>query len=176
MHILFQLNYGSVFWSRSLSLYIAGVHHIRISHGTSKYFNFSKYRITYSNWKAMEYKYQQLISLFVSISDIGSSCYVMWKYVVQYQMKMLFLLLYAQKHCLICRRYFSDKLGSYSETGFHIGMDRNFVCLWRRHNCRSQVTDLFLSALISCFMKSITGFLYNSNLQAIISTFKKNYL
>ncbi len=25
--------------------------------------------------------------------------------------------------------------GCYSETGFHIGMDRNFVCLWRRHNC-----------------------------------------
>ncbi len=23
----------------------------------------------------------------------------------------------------------------YSETGFHIGMDGNFVCLWRRHNC-----------------------------------------
>jgi hypothetical protein len=33
--------------------------------------------------------------------------------------------------------------------GFHIGMDRNFVCLWRRHNCRSQVIDLSLSALIS---------------------------
>jgi hypothetical protein len=26
-------------------------------------------------------------------------------------------------------------LGLYSETGFHIGMDRNFVCLLRRHNC-----------------------------------------
>jgi hypothetical protein len=25
--------------------------------------------------------------------------------------------------------------GCYSETGFHIGLDRNFVCLWRRHNC-----------------------------------------
>ncbi len=25
--------------------------------------------------------------------------------------------------------------GCYSETGFHIGMDRNFVCFWRRHNC-----------------------------------------
>jgi hypothetical protein len=24
--------------------------------------------------------------------------------------------------------------GYYSETGFHIGMDRNFVCLWRSHN------------------------------------------
>jgi hypothetical protein len=32
---------------------------------------------------------------------------------------------------------------------WHIGMDRNFVCLWRRHNCRSQVIDLSLSALIS---------------------------
>ncbi len=25
--------------------------------------------------------------------------------------------------------------GCYSETGVHIVMDRNFVCLWRRHNC-----------------------------------------
>jgi hypothetical protein len=32
--------------------------------------------------------------------------------------------------------------GCYSETGLHIRMGRNFVCLWRRHNCRSQVTDL----------------------------------
>jgi hypothetical protein len=38
-------------------------------------------------------------------------------------------------------------LGLYSETGFHNG--RNFVCLWRRHSCRSQVIDLSLSALIS---------------------------
>jgi hypothetical protein len=25
--------------------------------------------------------------------------------------------------------------GCYSETGFHIVIDRNFVCLWRSHNC-----------------------------------------
>jgi len=49
-------------------------------------------------------------------------------------------------------------------------MDRNFVCLWRRHNCISQVTDISLSALISWFVKSIIGFLNNSNLHAIIST------
>ncbi len=36
----------------------------------------------------------------------------------------------------------------YSETGLHIGMERNFVGLWRRHNCRSRVIDLSLSALI----------------------------
>ncbi len=38
--------------------------------------------------------------------------------------------------------------GCYSETGFHItiGMDRNFVCLWRRYTI---ATDLSLSALIS---------------------------
>ncbi len=30
--------------------------------------------------------------------------------------------------------YQAFSLGCYSETGFHIGMDRNFVCLWRRHN------------------------------------------
>jgi hypothetical protein len=44
---------------------------------------------------------------------------------------------------------------------FHIGMDRNFVCLWRWHNCKSQVIDLSLSALIYLFMKSIIGFLSN---------------
>ncbi len=61
-------------------------------------------------------------------------------------------------------------LGLYSETGFHIGMDRNCVCLWRRHNCRSQVIDLSLSALLSWFMKSIIKFLNNYNLHAVIST------
>jgi hypothetical protein len=25
--------------------------------------------------------------------------------------------------------------GCYSDTGFHIVIDRNFVCLWRSHNC-----------------------------------------
>jgi hypothetical protein len=60
--------------------------------------------------------------------------------------------------------------GRYSETGFHIGMDCNFVSLWCRHNCRSQVIDLSLSVLISWFMKSITEFLNYSNLHAIIST------
>jgi hypothetical protein len=57
----------------------------------------------------------------------------------------------------------------YSETGFQIGMDRNFVCLWRRHNCSCQVIDLSLSALISLLMRSIIRFLNNSNLHAIIS-------
>jgi hypothetical protein len=52
----------------------------------------------------------------------------------------------------------------------HIGMERNFVCSWRRANCRSHVIYLPLSALISWFMKSIIGFLTNSNLHAIIST------
>ncbi len=64
-------------------------------------------------------------------------------------------------------------LGLYSETWFHIGMDRNFVCLWRRHNCRSQVIDLSLSALISWFMKSNTRFLNNSNFTC--NNFKKIY-
>ncbi len=60
--------------------------------------------------------------------------------------------------------------GLYSETGFHTGMDHNFVCLWRRHNCKSQVIDLSLSALISWFFKSIIGFLNHYNLPAMIST------
>ncbi len=48
-------------------------------------------------------------------------------------------------------------------------MDRDFVCVWRRHNCRSQVIDLSLSVLISWFMNLIIRFLNNSNLHAIIS-------
>jgi hypothetical protein len=36
--------------------------------------------------------------------------------------------------------------GLYSETGFHNGMERKFVCSWRRPNCISQVT-LFLQIL-----------------------------
>ncbi len=67
-------------------------------------------------------------------------------------------------------RWFCRNLGLYSETGLHIGMERNFVCSWRRPNCRSQVIHLSLSALISWFMKSITGFLNNFNFHAIIST------
>jgi hypothetical protein len=49
-------------------------------------------------------------------------------------------------------------------------MERSFVCSWRRPNCRTQFIDLSLSALISWFMKSTTGFLNKSNLHAIIST------
>jgi len=61
--------------------------------------------------------------------------------------------------------------GWYSKTGFHIvDMDRNLVCLWRRHNCRSQVIDISLSVRISWFIKSIIGFLNNSNIHATIST------
>ncbi len=37
--------------------------------------------------------------------------------------------------------------GCYSETGFHIGMDRNFVCLWRRHNCNCSL--LFCANLLT---------------------------
>ncbi len=48
--------------------------------------------------------------------------------------------------------------GLYSETGYPIGMERNFVCSWCRHNCRSQVIDLSLSALSSWLRKSIIGF------------------
>jgi hypothetical protein len=40
-------------------------------------------------------------------------------------------------------------LGLYSETRFHSGIECNLVCSWRRPNCRSQVIDLSLSALIS---------------------------
>ncbi len=31
--------------------------------------------------------------------------------------------------------FYRARQGCFSETGFHIGMDRNFVCLFRRHNC-----------------------------------------
>jgi hypothetical protein len=71
---------------------------------------------------------------------------------------------------LLLTLVFYVQMGWFSEAVFHIGKDRNFVCLWRRHNCKSQVIDLSLSVLISWYMKSIIGFLINSNLQAIIST------
>jgi hypothetical protein len=41
-----------------------------------------------------------------------------------------FLVDEAWKSSLLC-----PVLGCYSQTGFHIVMDGNFVCLWRRHNC-----------------------------------------
>jgi hypothetical protein len=56
--------------------------------------------------------------------------------------------------------------GLYSETGFYYGKEHNFVCSWRRPNCRSHVIDLSLSAL----MKSVIEFSINFNLYAIIST------
>ncbi len=52
---------------------------------------------------------------------------------------------------LLCTDFAKYSLGLYSETGFLIGMDRYFVCLWRR----SQIINLSLSALISWFIKSI---------------------
>ncbi len=75
-----------------------------------------------------------------------------------------------------------DDQGRYSEADLHdpwadiqrqgsiLAWDHNFVCLWCRHNCRSQVIDRSLSSLISWFRKSSIGFLNNSNLHAIIST------
>jgi hypothetical protein len=39
--------------------------------------------------------------------------------------------------------FLSVTSGAYiQKRGSIIDMDRNFVCLWRRHNCRSQVIDL----------------------------------
>jgi hypothetical protein len=61
-------------------------------------------------------------------------------------------------------------MGLYPDTGLHIGMEPNFVCSWRKPNCRSQVIDLSLAALISWFKKSIIVFLNDSNLHVIIST------
>ncbi len=34
-----------------------------------------------------------------------------------------------------CNSWMKMERGWYSQTGFRIGMNRNFVCLWRRHNC-----------------------------------------
>ncbi len=38
--------------------------------------------------------------------------------------------------------------GCYSETGVHIVMDRNFVCLWRRHNCNRSLPPFCADLLI----------------------------
>ncbi len=59
-------------------------------------------------------------------------------------------------------------LGCYSEAGFHIGMDRNFVCLWRRHNCHWSLpfcADLLIFEINYWAFKQ-----FYSNLHAIIST------
>jgi hypothetical protein len=53
--------------------------------------------------------------------------------------------LFTHQNCLVRLLH----LGLYSEMGLHIDMERNFACSWRRPNCRSQVIDLSLSALIS---------------------------
>jgi hypothetical protein len=47
---------------------------------------------------------------------------------------------------------------------------QNFVCLWRRHNCRSQVIDLSLFCAELLIYEIIIGFLNNSNIHAIVST------
>ncbi len=56
--------------------------------------------------------------------------------------------------------------GCYSETGFHIGMDRNFVCLWRRHNCNWSLP--FCADLLTYEINYLV--LNNYNLHAIMST------
>jgi hypothetical protein len=53
---------------------------------------------------------------------------------------------------------------------FHYGIERNFVCSWRRPNCRSQITDLSFFCPDFLIMKSIVRFSNNLNLHAIIST------
>jgi hypothetical protein len=57
---------------------------------------------------------------------------------------------FTQLIVMLCEKvlYIVGELSLYSETGFHIGMDNNCVCLWRRHNCKSQVIDLSFSALV----------------------------
>ncbi len=59
--------------------------------------------------------------------------------------------------------------GCYSETGFHIGMDLNFDCLWHRHNC-----NLSLPFCADLLIYEINYWvLNNSNFHAIISTLLK---
>ncbi len=54
----------------------------------------------------------------------------------------------------------------HSETGFRIGMGRNFVCLWRRHNC-----NWSLPFCAEILIYEINYFVSNnSDLHAIIST------
>ncbi len=55
--------------------------------------------------------------------------------------------------CWCCRVSFLRVLlaksqGCYSETGLHIVMYRNFVCLWRRHNCNWSLPFCALDLLI----------------------------
>ncbi len=39
------------------------------------------------------------------------------------------------KHAQLAEMKLSCRLGWHSETGVYIGMYRDFVCLWHRHNC-----------------------------------------
>ncbi len=74
MHILFQLKYG-VRW-----LYIAGVHHIRISHETPlSILIFVLHTAIEKPWNT-------------------NTCKLAFCWYVQYKIKMLFLWLYVQKH------------------------------------------------------------------------------
>jgi hypothetical protein len=50
--------------------------------------------------------------------------------------------------------YISCNQSIYSETGFHYGVERSFVSLWRRPNCRSQVIlqfTLYIQSAVGWF-------------------------
>ncbi len=42
---------------------------------------------------------------------------------------------YRYRRSRLYNSHFKGRLGCYSWNGSQIGMDRNFVCWWRRHNC-----------------------------------------
>ncbi len=90
----------------------------------------------------------------------------MWLSVCMYSyVHTFFYITKAQKHevRLVAKLVrFSEKtrrvLGWYSETGFHIGMDRNFFCLWCRHNFRSQNRcPLFWPKALKPFFSSLNS-------------------
>ncbi len=67
---------------------------------------------------------------------------------------------------------FTGRQGCYSETGIHIVMDLNFVCLWRRHNCNWSLP--FCAYLLIYEINYLV--LNNSNLHAIIYRYIFNNL
>ncbi len=97
-----------------------------------------------------------------SLEEGGGVCQTLaLKSLLKHENTFLWALCIAPFFPSIKTAYLSHKMARgpvYSRLIFPIGMERNFVCSRCRHNCRSQVIDLSLSALISWFMKSIIGF------------------
>jgi hypothetical protein len=98
--------------------------------------------------------------------------------VIQYQMKMLFLLLYAQKHTVQYAHFVSHLKRELTLLPLHdmpTLFPINWAAIQRRGSKLAWIIILYVYgadtiAEVKLFMKSINGFLNNFNFHAIIST------